>query len=236
MIFLSSWTEQNLLPLLHSATRTHTCIRRPQYICKLLWWHAKASKQEHLSLGQIAARVSNGKQIKVTIIFVDLLCCWWPLLNGACKRGDRWILPHQPRQKWCIFGSHRNARTEKNPNPTTKPISKKHGHVLFVLWFSRGKNTRKKLFRVWGGDEEQQTWSGEMRGRYDHTPPKREIQRECRWELLPLFNQNGRGRGEGALAGCVALHRLLLKSRIHWGKDTLGRSSVTASASEENII
>lgn len=98
---------------------TDSCIRRPQYICELLWWHTEAGKKENLSLGQIAACISNWKQIKVAIIFVALLCCQWPLLNGACEGGDPWILPHQSCQEWHIFGSHRNARTkitQQNPN------------------------------------------------------------------------------------------------------------------------
>lgn len=105
------WTELKLLSL-YPVLSTDSCIRRPQCVCELLW----PGKKANLSLEQIAARISNGKQIKVTFIFVALLGCQWPFLNGACKAGDCWTLPHQPCQGWDVSGSHRNARTkQKNP-------------------------------------------------------------------------------------------------------------------------
>lgn len=246
--------------------RTDCCIRRPQYTCKLLWWHGKVGEKENLSLGQIAACISNGKQIKVKIIFVALLCCQWPLLNGVWEGGDRWILPHQPYQDWRIFGSHRNTRTKKRKkkNPTTKPSNKMHVRVLLFSGLAEVKNTRKKLFRVLGGSlcwkfgrKQERCGTAEMiwtkeRRIWPHTHKKKEIQRECMWELLPLFNRNRRGRGEGTLAGCTVLHRVLFKSRIRWGKkhfhprleketsylkpNTPELSSATAFASEENFI
>lgn len=87
-------------------------------------------------------------------------------------------------------------------------------------------------------------WRGDL-----PTHPKG-IQGERKWELLPLFKQKGRGWAEAALAGCVALHRVLFKSRIHqWKrhfhpkleKKTLkegppGQSSGIAFASEESFI
>lgn len=131
----------------NTVLRTDSCIRRPQYICELLQWHAEAGKKENLSLGHIAACISNWQQIKVTIIFVALLCCQWPLLNGASEGGDRWILPHQPCQEWHIFGSHRNARTEKPPTKTNNKTQQQDAYAgPAVFCFSWGKKYKKIAF------------------------------------------------------------------------------------------
>lgn len=113
----------------------------------------QSRKKENLSLEQLAAHISNGKQIKVTFIFVALLGCQWPFLNGACKAGDHWILPHQPCQGWDISGSHRNARTKpKKPliQQQTPAIRWPCRSCCFIVYQTKKKNQQTKKMGFWG--------------------------------------------------------------------------------------
>lgn len=143
-----------------------------------------------------------------------------------------------------------------------KPSNKIHRDVLLFFGLAEKKKDRKSFLEFWEEvcsenlgesrkEKEQQQWSGEERGGYDHAHTRKEVQCDYTGELLPLFSQEGRGRGEGASAGCLGLRVVLFKSWIPQGErhfhlrlknktpylnpNTPGQPSAIAFASQENV-